>query len=234
MLDVPMVIAILVTVICGGLVLYFLFLGGSGEASTKGGHGVVIAGLPGSGKTTLFYILGKGEAPPTISSTASQRAPVSSTDIKRGLNAVDVPGHENFKKEVIKEASHGKGVVFLVDSRNKQQIYKSANYLYDLFITKQLQDKSIGMLIVSNFQDDKASLDPEALRKELEKEIDRIKTSRKAFDTDPVQINDYLRNDSTPFSFDHVKGIRIKFCRAAVLEGKIDEIKEYLQKDIKY
>lgn len=84
---------------------------------------------------------------------------------------VDVPGHENFKAGFLSKLISSKGAVFLVDTRNRQNIYKSALYLYDLLISKTVQSKGLPLLIVANFQDQKDSLSPEALKADLEKEM---------------------------------------------------------------
>lgn len=85
---------------------------------------------------------------------------------------VDIPGHENFKPNFLRHFTTSKGAVFLVDSRNRNNIYKTALYLYDIMIHKSLQSKKgLPLLIVSNFQDDKTSLDSDALKVELEKEM---------------------------------------------------------------
>ena len=89
----------------------------------------------------------------------------------QGLTVVDIPGHENFKHTFLSTVIGSKGIVFLVDSRNRQNIYKSALYLYDFLISKTVQSKALPLLIVSNFQDQKDSLSPEALKSELEKEM---------------------------------------------------------------
>ena len=69
----------------------------------------------------------------------------------KGIDLVDVPGHENFKPDVVATASKAKGIIFLVDSRNRQNIYQNALYLYDLFISKSIQSLNIGLLVVANF-----------------------------------------------------------------------------------
>lgn len=84
---------------------------------------------------------------------------------------VDIPGHENFKSDAIKEASISKGIVFLCDSRSRQNIYKNALYLYDFFVSKAIQQLNIPLLIVSNFSDCSESLKAVELKDELEKEM---------------------------------------------------------------
>lgn len=89
----------------------------------------------------------------------------------QGLNVVDIPGHENFKPNFLRHFLTSKGALFLVDSRNRNNIYKTALYLYDIMIHKPVQTKALPFLIVANFQDDKTSLGPDALRDDLEKEM---------------------------------------------------------------
>lgn len=84
---------------------------------------------------------------------------------------VDIPGHENFKAAFLEKVVASRGVVFLVDGRNRQNIYKTALYLYDLFVSKAVQAKNLPFIIVSNFQDQKDSISPEALKSDLEKEM---------------------------------------------------------------
>lgn len=89
----------------------------------------------------------------------------------QGLTAVDVPGHENFKKDVLEEAAKSKGIVFLIDTRSRQNIYKSAQYLYDILTSRAVQATNIGLLIVSNFTDHKDSVAEKELKSDLEKEM---------------------------------------------------------------
>lgn len=89
----------------------------------------------------------------------------------KGLSVVDIPGHENFKSDAIKEVSTAKGVVFLCDTRSRQNIYKNALYLYDFFVSKAIQQLNIPLLIVSNFSDCPESLKVNELKEELEKEM---------------------------------------------------------------
>lgn len=84
---------------------------------------------------------------------------------------MDIPGHENFKADAVNSLASAKGGVFLVDTRNKEQIYKSALFLYDLFISKAVQKLNTSLLIVSNFQDSSESLSGDKLREELEREL---------------------------------------------------------------
>ena len=72
---------------------------------------------------------------------------------------------------MIEEASRSKGIVFLIDTRSRQNIYKSALYLYDIFTSKAVQTTNIGLLIVSNFADHKDSIAEAELKSELEKEM---------------------------------------------------------------
>lgn len=72
---------------------------------------------------------------------------------------------------MLEESSKSKGIVFLVDTRSKQNVYKSALYLYDIFTSKAVQSTNIGLLIVSNFTDHKDCLSEAELRSELEKEM---------------------------------------------------------------
>lgn len=84
---------------------------------------------------------------------------------------IDIPGHENFKAKFIERFAASKAAIFLIDSRNRSNIYKNALYLYDILIQKSVQTKNLPLLIVSNFQDQKESLSVESLRSELEKEM---------------------------------------------------------------
>ena len=59
----------------------------------------------------------------------------------------------------------------MIDSRSKDQIYKSALFLYDLFVAKSIQKLSVSLLIVANFQDSSDALSAERLREDLEREL---------------------------------------------------------------
>ncbi len=84
---------------------------------------------------------------------------------------VDVPGHENFKSDVISEAQRANGIIYLIDPRSRQNIYKNALYLYDIFVSKNIQAANKAFLIVANFQDQNGISNAAAVREDLEKEL---------------------------------------------------------------
>ena len=198
------------------------------SSSVPVGNSIVLTGLSGSGKTSLFYLLSKGDTPATVSSTAIQRSTIETADIKKGITLVDIPGHENFKQDTIREIINSKGVIFLLDTKSRNNVYKSALYLYDIFINKQIQSKGIDMMIVYNNMDDRNSMNIGDIRVEIEKEIDRIRLSRRAYDSNDTSTVDYIKDGVESFSLDSVRGIRISYSNVNIHTSSVEDIKTFI------
>ena len=63
---------------------------------------------------------------------------------------------------------------------------------------------------------------------------DRIKLSRRAFEVDAKTTIDYIRDSAENFTFEKARGLRVQFGKASVLQGEVSDIKEFIQKGIKY
>ena len=132
---------------------------------------VVLLGCSLTGKTALFYTLGRGESPQTVTSFKVSQASVLPKGCGKKVELVDVPGHEQFKREAEAKLTHASGIIYVVDASTRDMIYKAALDLYDYLVLKSLQRLAIPMLIVANKQDLDSSVDKEGLVKQLEREM---------------------------------------------------------------
>lgn len=93
---------------------------------------LLICGATNSGKTALFYHLTTKEVRPTVSSTEVNetkgkiaiKIPGSAVgsgaeSISKTLPLVDVPGHYHFKDRLNLVISGAKGIIVVIDSKDK-------------------------------------------------------------------------------------------------------------------
>lgn len=200
---------------------------GGNEKGKKRDKCIIVTGESGSGKTSLLYYLAKHVTIPTVSSqeTTEVKIKLNKEDVNsKPTNFLDIPGHTNFRHYLYEELDNAKSILFLIDSSKKENVYNSASFLYELFIQQNFIKKQIPVLIVSNKRDLERSVEKTELRNELIKEIERTKLSKRSH-TNESNDNDYLVDSNERFSFESVKGGKIKFVNYSI------EKQEVLSKD---
>ena len=94
------------------------------------------------------------------------------------IRVVDIPGHQTCRGMLFEELPNAKAILFLVDATNRDNIYNSASYLYEMFNKKSFE--KIPLLIVSTKRDLQRSASATEVKNELIKEIERIKISKRS------------------------------------------------------
>lgn len=124
---------------------------------------VIIVGPVAAGKTQLFYRLLSKVEPSTVSSTELNQTDgeVALEVPKRLLNeqpglslsVVDIPGHYNFRIKVQQYLERAKGVILVVDARDKDRVAEAAEFLYDMLSNNRLVRQRVPILVACNKQD---------------------------------------------------------------------------------
>ena len=98
-------------------------------------------GPSGSGKTAFYYKLFSGDMVDSLSSTDENYTGQEGMELrvpsKHGLTgpleAIDMPGHYNFRQRTMELLEGGpRGVILFIDSKNKPQIAEASEMLYDM------------------------------------------------------------------------------------------------------
>ena len=134
-----------------------------GEAKSKSNFkGLVLMGPSGAGKTAFYYKLFSGDMIDSLSSTEENYTGPEGMDLriptKHGLSgpleAMDMPGHYNFRQQTMELLEGGpRGVILFVDSKNKLQIAEASEMLYDMLNDENMLEQRTPILVACNKQD---------------------------------------------------------------------------------
>ncbi|XP_066383168.1 uncharacterized protein [Miscanthus floridulus] len=149
---------------------------------------IVLSGLNGSGKTTLFYQLRDGSSHQgTVTSMEenSDTFVLHSEQERKGkvkpVHIVDVPGHARLKPKLDEVLPKAAGVVFVVDAQDfLSSMQAVAEYLYDILTKATVVKKKFPVLIFCNKTDKITAHSKEFIKKQLEKELNKLQESRTA------------------------------------------------------
>ncbi|RNF02161.1 signal recognition particle receptor subunit beta [Trypanosoma rangeli] len=200
--DVFFVVAtVIVSIIIAGFIARCLF--GSRGASSRHRHTLLMIGLCGSGKTTLFAQLVARKCVSTRTSmepnraAMKRRAVLCSTDkgvfpsvapsmLGNGVDAsvvvVDFPGHRRLRESLLPALEEAKNVVVVVDAVTIQDDrHEGAQALAELLLSVFTSSAFYGVqrvLVACTKRDELTSYSAKAVRKLLEVDITRCITSR--------------------------------------------------------
>ncbi|KAI3963082.1 hypothetical protein MKX01_004138 [Papaver californicum] len=181
---------IYVVVVVGVLVFAFVFLFLVGLFQRSKSDTIVLAGLSGSGKTVLFYQLRDG-SPHQVTVTSMDpnegNFMLHSETSRKGkikpVHVVDVPGHFRLRPKLDEYLPQTAGLIFLVDALDfLPNCRATAGYLYEILTKAVVVKKKVPVLIICNKTDKVNAHSKEFIRKQLEKEIDKLRASRTAAD----------------------------------------------------
>ncbi|OIV94509.1 hypothetical protein TanjilG_25571 [Lupinus angustifolius] len=216
-------------------VLFLLRLLKRAKANT-----IVLTGLSGSGKTILFYQLRDGS---THQGTVTSMEPNEGTFVLHGettkkgkikpVHIVDVPGHSRLRPKLDEYLPQAAGVVFVVDALDFLPNCRAASeYLYDLLTKGSIVKKKIPLLILCNKTDKVTAHTKEFIRRQLEKEIDKLRTSRSAISEADVTNEFTLGVPGEPFSFTQSSN-KVTTAEASGLTGEISQLEEFIREYVK-
>ncbi|KAK7367842.1 hypothetical protein VNO80_09861 [Phaseolus coccineus] len=201
---------------------------------------VVLTGLSGSGKTVLFYQLRDGS---THEGTVTSMEPNEDTFIlhneetRKGkikpVHIVDVPGHSRLRPKLDEYLPQAAGIVFVVDALDFLPNCRAASeYLYDLLTKGSVVRKKIPVLILCNKTDKVTAHTKEFIRRQMEKEIDKLRASRSAISDADIANEFTLGVPDEPFSFTQCSN-KVTAADASGLTGEISQLEEFIREHVK-
>lgn len=201
---------------------------------------IVLAGLTGSGKTVLFYQLRDGSS---HQGTVTSMDPNEGTFVlhsevtKKGkikpVHLVDVPGHSRLRPKLDEFVPQAAGIVFVVDSLEfLPNCRAAAEYLYDILTKASVVKKRIPVLIVCNKTEKVTAHSKDFIRKQLEKEIDKLRTSRTVISDADITSEFTLGESGQPFAFTQCHN-KVTLAEASGLTGDISQVEEFIREHVK-
>ncbi|CAJ2647521.1 unnamed protein product [Trifolium pratense] len=201
---------------------------------------IVLTGLSGSGKTVIFYQLRDGS---THQGTVTSMEPNEDTFIlhsettKKGkikpVHIVDVPGHSRLRPKLDEYLPLAAGIVFVVDALDFLPNCRAASeYLYDLLTKGSVVRKKIPLLILCNKTDKVTAHTKEFIRRQIEKEIDKLRVSRNAVSDADVTNEFTLGVPDEPFSFTQCVN-KVTTADASGLTGELSQLEEFIREHVK-
>lgn len=203
---------------------------------------IVLAGLSGSGKTTIFYQLRDGSSHlGTVTSMEPNEGifVLHSESSKKGkikpVHLVDVPGHPRLRSKLDEFLPQAAGIVFLVDASDFLAKYSLASeYLYDILTGANVIKKKIPVLICCNKSDQMSAYTEDYIRKQLEKEIDKLRKLRKAVSEADI-ANEFTLGAldlKVPFAFSQCLN-KVTTAEASASTGKFSQVEEFIRIQVK-
>nr|POE97850.1 signal recognition particle receptor subunit beta [Quercus suber] len=217
--------------------LFFLFIRLFKRAKSDT---IVLTGLSGSGKTVLFYQLRDGSSHQgTVTSMEPNEGlfVLHSEKTKKGkirpVHLVDVPGHSRLRPKLDEFLPQAAGIVFVVDALEFLPNCRAASeYLYDILTKASVVKKKIPVLIVCNKTDKVTAHTKEFIRKQMEKEVDKLRASRSSISEADI-ANDYtLGIPGEAFSFSHCDN-KVTVAEASGLTGETNQVEQFIREHVK-
>ncbi|PKU74648.1 signal recognition particle receptor subunit beta-like [Dendrobium catenatum] len=201
---------------------------------------IIIAGLSGSGKTILFYQLRDGSSHQgTVTSMEPNdgvfvlHSEVDKKDKTKPVRMVDVPGHSRLRPKLDEFLPQAAGLIFVVDALDfLPNVRVVAEYLYDILTKASIVKKKIPVLILCNKSDKVTAHSKEFIRKQLEKEIDKLRTSRTAISTADVTNEYTLGVPGELFSFSQCQN-QVTVAEASGLTGEVSHVEQFIREHVK-
>ncbi|XP_030472020.1 uncharacterized protein LOC115689951 [Syzygium oleosum] len=201
---------------------------------------VVLAGLSGSGKTVLFYQLRDGSS---HQGTVTSMEPNEGTFIlhsetsKKGkirpVHVIDVPGHSRLKPKLDEVLPLAAGIVFVVDALDfLPKCREASEYLYDVLTNASVVKKKIPVLVLCNKTDKVTAHTKEFIRKQLEKELDKLRASRSVISAADIANDFTLGISGEAFAFTQCHN-RVTVAEASGLTGEITQVEEFIREHVK-
>ncbi|XWS38805.1 hypothetical protein CRYUN_Cryun19dG0161900 [Craigia yunnanensis] len=200
---------------------------------------ILLTGLSGSGKTVLFYQLRDGSSHQgTVTSMEPNEGTfVLNSESNKGkikpVHLVDVPGHSRLLPKLDDFLPQAAGIAFVVDSLeflpNSRLI---AEYLYDILTKAIVVKKKIPLLICCNKCDKVTAHSKEFIRKQMEKEIDKLRASRSAISAADISNDFTLGVPGEAFAFSQCRN-KVTIAEASGLTGKVAQVEQFIREHIK-
>ncbi|KAE8727426.1 Detected protein of confused Function [Hibiscus syriacus] len=201
---------------------------------------IVLTGLSGSGKTVLYYALRDGSSHQgTVTSMEPNEGTFvlnSESNKKRKINPVhlvDVPGHSRLLPKLDDFLPQAAGIVFVVDAVEfLPNCSLVSEYLYDILTRASVVKKKIPVLICCNKSDKVTAHTKEFIRKQLEKEIEKLKASRSAISAADISNDFTLGVPGEVFAFSQCRNA-VTIVEASGLKGEIAQVEQFIREHVK-
>ncbi|KAF4758846.1 hypothetical protein FOZ63_024975, partial [Perkinsus olseni] len=183
--------------------LYGLGFWSSSGNGSKGRRGklVMLMGPCGGGKTAMFSWWKSRNHPETVSSIRPNREVVTLPTGKQA-EVVDFPGHRRLKLESYELLRNCACICYVLASTDRAMVKEAAESLYDLF-THQLFLKQLPpMLLVMNKQDKPTHRTTRRVLGDLNKEIERLRTSRGQVLEGDDEVDNFLGVEGEAFDIE--------------------------------
>lgn len=201
---------------------------------------IVLSGLSGSGKTVLFYQLRDGSS---HQGTVTSMDPNESTFVlhsettKKGkikpVHIVDVPGHSRLRPKLDEFLPQAAGIVFVVEaSEFLRNCSAASEYLYDILTKASVVKKNIPVLILCNKTDKVTAHTKDFIRKQLEKELDKLRTSRTALSAADIANDFTLGVPGEAFAFSQCRN-KVTIGEGSGLTGDISQVEVFIREHVK-
>ncbi|KAK6116525.1 hypothetical protein DH2020_049730 [Rehmannia glutinosa] len=206
----------------------------------KSSNTIVLTGLSGSGKTVLFYQLRDGSSHlGTVTSmepnegTFVLHSELTKTGKVKPVHIVDVPGHSRLRPKLDEFLPQAAGIVFVVDAVEfLPNVRAASEYLYDLLTKASVVKKKIPLLLLCNKVDKVTAHTKDFIRKQLEKEIDKLRASRTALSSADISNEYTLGVPGEAFAF-HQCNNKITVAEASGLTSDISQLEQFIREYVK-
>ncbi|XP_071730661.1 uncharacterized protein [Rutidosis leptorrhynchoides] len=201
---------------------------------------ILLTGLSGGGKTVLFYQLRDGSSHQgTVTSMEPNEGlfVLNSESSKKGkmkaVHLVDVPGHSRLRPKLDEYLPRAAGIVFVVDAVEFLPNCRAVSeYLYDILTKASVVKRKIPLLILCNKVDKVTAHTKEFIRKQLEKEIDKLRTSRTTVSDADIANEFTLGVPGEAFSFSQCVN-KVTIGEASALTGEILPLEQFIREHVK-
>ncbi|KAG4188269.1 Signal recognition particle receptor subunit beta [Gossypium arboreum] len=201
---------------------------------------IVLTGLSGSGKTVLFYVLRDGSSHQgTVTSMEPNEGTfvLNSESNKKGkikpVHLVDVPGHSRLRPKLDEFLPQAAGIVFVVDAVEFLPSCPSVSeYLYDILTKASVVKKKIPVLICCNKSDKVTAHTKVFIRKQIEKEIEKLRASRSAISAADISNDFTLGVSGEVFSFTQCRNA-VTVADASGLNGEVAQVEKFIREHVK-
>ncbi|KAM7484219.1 hypothetical protein LguiA_000228 [Lonicera macranthoides] len=195
---------------------------------------IVLTGLSRSGKTVIFYQLRDGfshQGTVTSMEPSESSFVLHSEKTKKGkikpVHVVDFPGHLCLRPKLDVFLSRAAGIVFVVDAMEfLPHCRATSEYLYDILTKACVVKKKIPVLILCNKVDKVTAHSKEFIRKQLEKEIDKIRASRSSVSAADIGVV------GEAFAFCQCDN-KVSVAEASGLTGEISQLEQFIREHVR-
>ncbi|XP_075480614.1 LOW QUALITY PROTEIN: uncharacterized protein LOC142521270 [Primulina tabacum] len=201
---------------------------------------IALTGLSGSGKTLLFYQLRDGSSHQgTVTSlepnegTFVLHSEVTKKGTIKPIHIVDVPGHSRLRPKLDEFLPQAAGVVFVVDAVDfLPNIRAASEYLYEILTKTTVVKKKTPLLLLCNKVDKVTAHTKDFIRKQLEKEIDKLRASRTALSSADITSEQSLGVPGETFTFSQWVN-KVTVSETSGLTGDVAQLEQFIREHVK-